>query len=232
MADDETTPSATLGKGRMEAFSDGVLAIAITLLVLDVAIRPPGSPIHQFLRGWPSYLAYLVSFLTIGGAWIAHHGLTDSLDRVDRIFLRLNLLFLLAVSFLPFPTRLVADAMEKTTSWQRMAAVVYGCTLLAIRLLFAALSAYVRRAHLRSPGVDDPDFDGGPKEVPIRRRRLPRDDLAQPPRANRGDRALLRHRRGHDRALPNSGPRNIPGTSPISTAGVSPLPFGDTAKVG
>ena len=159
MADDEETPIATLGKGRMEAFSDGVMAIAITLLVLDVAIRPPGSPVHQFLRGWPSYLAYLVSFLTIGGAWIAHHSLTDSLDRVDRIFLRLNLLFLLAVSLLPFPTRLVADALEKTTSWQRMAAVVYGCTLLAIRLLFAALSAYVRRAHLRSPGVDDPDLE-------------------------------------------------------------------------
>jgi uncharacterized membrane protein len=68
VADDETTPIATLGKGRMEAFSDGVLAIAITLLVLDVAIRPPGSPLHQFLRGWPSYLAYLVSFLTIGGS--------------------------------------------------------------------------------------------------------------------------------------------------------------------
>lgn len=159
MADDETTPIATLGKGRMEAFSDGVLAIAITLLVLDVAIRPPGSPVHQFLRGWPSYLAYLVSFLTIGGAWIAHHGLSDSIDRVDRIFLRLNLLFLLVVSFLPFPTRLVADALDKTTSWQRMAAVVYGCTLLAIRLLFAALSVYVRRAHLRAPGVEDPDLD-------------------------------------------------------------------------
>ena len=113
MADNEKTPSATLGKGRMEAFSDGVLAIAITLLVLDVAIRPPGSPVHQFLRGWPSYLAYLVSFLTIGGAWIAHHGLTDSLDRVDRIFLRLNLLFLLAVAFLPFPTR------RSRTPWRR-----------------------------------------------------------------------------------------------------------------
>ena len=79
-------------------------------------------------------LRKLLSIFLIGGAWIAHHGLTDSLDGVDRMFLRLNLLFLLAVSFLPFPTRLVADALEKTTGWQRMAAVVYGCTLLAIRL--------------------------------------------------------------------------------------------------
>jgi uncharacterized membrane protein len=164
VANDESTPIATMGKGRMEAFSDGVLAIAITLLVLDVAIRPPGPPLHQFLRGWPSYLAYLVSFLTIGGAWIAHHGLTNSLDRVDRIFLRLNLLFLLAVSFLPFPTRLVADALDKTTSWQRVAAVVYGCTLLSIRLLFAALSAYSRRGHVHSPGADDPDLEEARKK--------------------------------------------------------------------
>ncbi len=160
MADDEEAAQSrvTLGKGRMEAFSDGVLAIAITLLVLDLAIRPPGSPTEQFLRGWPSYLAYLVSFLTIGAAWVAHHGLTDGLDRVDRIFLRLNLLFLLVVSFLPFPTRLVAEAIDKSTDWQRMAAVVYGVTLLLIRLVFTALSAYVRRAHLRGPGVEDPDL--------------------------------------------------------------------------
>jgi uncharacterized membrane protein len=141
----------------MEAFSDGVLAIAITLLVLDVAIRPPGSPPEQFFRGWPSYLGYLVSFLTIGAAWIAHHALTDSLEGVDRIFLRLNLLFLLAVSLLPFPTRLVAEALDKTTDWQRTSAVVYGITLLVIRLLLSALSGYARREHLRLPGPDEPD---------------------------------------------------------------------------
>ena len=165
MADDEEAPeSQTLGKGRMEAFSDGVLAIAITLLVLDVAIRPPGSPAEQFLRGWPSYAAYLVSFLTIGAAWIAHHGLTDGLDRVDRIFLRLNLLFLLVVAFLPFPTRLVAESIDKSTDWQRMAAVVYGLTVLLIRLLGTALSVYVRRAHLRGPGVEDPDLQESRKK--------------------------------------------------------------------
>lgn len=94
----------------------------------------------------------------VANRWAAHHGLTDGLDRVDWIFLRLNLLFLLLVSFLPFPTRLVAEAIEKTTAWQRMTAVGYGFTLLLIRLLFAALSAYVRRAHLRGPGVDNPDL--------------------------------------------------------------------------
>ena len=142
----------------MEAFSDGVLAIAITLLVLDLALRPPGSPLEQFLRDWPAYLVYLVSFLTIGAAWIAHNSLTDDLDHVDRIFLRLNLLFLLSISFLPFPTRIVGDALEKSTSWQRVAVTVFGITVLATRLLFAAMAAYARHEHLRRSGTPDKDF--------------------------------------------------------------------------
>jgi len=148
----------------MEGFSDGVLAFAITLLVVDIAVRPPGSPSQEFFHAWPSYLAYLVSFFTIGGAWIAHHGLTDELDRIDQIFLRLNLLFLLAIAFLPFPTRLMVEGLERSTAWQRLAVVVYGLTLLLIRLLFAALSAYVRRRHLRRAGVDDPDLDEARKK--------------------------------------------------------------------
>ena len=148
----------------MEGFSDGVLAFAITLLVVDIAVRPPGSPSQEFFHAWSSYLAYLVSFFTIGGAWIAHHGLTDELDRIDQIFLRLNLLFLLAIAFLPFPTRLMVEGLERSTAWQRLAVVVYGLTLLLIRLLFAALSAYVRRRHLRRAGVDDPDLDEARKK--------------------------------------------------------------------
>jgi len=151
--------SGTLGKGRMQAFSDGVPAIAITLLVLDLAVRPPGSPFHEFVAAWPGYLAYLISFLTIGAAWIAHHSFTGRLDRVDSVLLRLNLLFLLFVSFLPFPTRLVAEALEKDTGWERPGAVVYGMTLLVIRLLFSLMSAYAGREHLYREGVDDPDFD-------------------------------------------------------------------------
>jgi len=143
----------------MEGFSDGVLAFAITLLVVDIALRPPGSPTQQFFHAWPSYLAYLVSFLTIGAAWIAHHGLTDELDHVDPIFLRLNLLFLLAIAVLPFPTRLMVQGLEKNADWQRLAVVVYGVTLLVIRLLLTALAAYGLSRHLRKPGVADPDLD-------------------------------------------------------------------------
>ena len=83
--------------------------------------------------------------------------LSDRLKGVDPLFLRLNLLFLLVVAFLPFPTRLVAEALNRTTAWQRMAAIVYGLTLLVIRLVGSALTAYSRREHLRDAGPDEPD---------------------------------------------------------------------------
>ena len=116
----------------MEAFSDGVFAIAITLLVLDFAIHPPGSPLHQVLHIWPSFVAYIVSFLTIGAAWLGHTALTDRLERTDSIFLRLNLLLLLVVTFLPFPTGLVGEALREPSS-ERVFVTMYGLTLLAIR---------------------------------------------------------------------------------------------------
>ena len=108
----------------MEGFSDGVLGFAITLLVLDLALRPPGTPLQQVLHAWPSYLAYLISFLTIGGAWLAHTGLTDQLERIDPVILRLNLLVLLAVTFLPFPTRLTAALHN--TSGERVFVTMFG----------------------------------------------------------------------------------------------------------
>ena len=74
---------------------------------------------------------------------------------------------LLAVAFLPFPTRLVAEALDKDTDWQRLGAVVYGLTLLAIRLLFAGLGSYARQEHLRRPGADDPDFQGAHQKFRI-----------------------------------------------------------------
>ena len=156
--EDQRRAGTMLTKTRLEAFSDGVMAIAITLLVLDLALRPPGSPLHQFLEGWPSYLAYVVSFLTIGAAWIDHNALTDRLACVDTILLRLNLLFLLFVAFLPFPTRLVAVSLHEYASPERVATVVYGVTLLAIQLLFFALDSYSRREHLTLPSAPAPDL--------------------------------------------------------------------------
>jgi uncharacterized membrane protein len=137
----------------MEGMSDGVFGFAMTLLVVDISVHPPGTPLQQLLRAWPSYLAYLVSFLTVGAAWIFHVELTDTLTRTDPIFLRINLLTLLVVVFLPFPTRLVADAPHSAAG-ERVAVTVYGLTLLAIRLMGLALRAYSQRENLRAPHMD------------------------------------------------------------------------------
>ena len=127
-----------------------MLAIVATLLVLDIVVQPPGTLLQQVLHAWPGYLAYAVSFLTIGGTWLVHTALTDRLTRSDPIFLQLNLVLLLVVAFLPFPTKLVTDALHVTAD-ERVAITIYGLTLLAIRLLTAALDAYARREHLYSP---------------------------------------------------------------------------------
>ena len=81
----------------MEAFSDGVFAIAITLLVLDFAIHPPGSPLHQVLHIWPSFVAYVISFFTIGIIWVNHHAMFRLIRRSDRRLLFANLALLLFV---------------------------------------------------------------------------------------------------------------------------------------
>ena len=93
--------------GRTEAFSDGVFAIATTLLVLDLAV--PESEFHHLWHGighqWPGYLGYATSFLTIGGIWLGHHGIFRRLRYANGTVIRVNLLLLMAVAFLPFPTR-------------------------------------------------------------------------------------------------------------------------------
>jgi len=141
-----------ISKGRMEGFSDGVYGFAATLLVLDLAVHPPGTPLQQVLHAWPGYLAYLVSFLTIGVSWLLHTALTDQLTRTDQLFLRINLLVLLVVVVLPFPTGLIADALRHDDiSGERVYVTMYGLTLLTIRLLGSALDAYARHEHLYSP---------------------------------------------------------------------------------
>ncbi len=100
-----------LRTGRLEAFSDGVFAIAITLLVLEIAV-PAGSDedlVDALVEMWPTCLAYLVSFSTIGAVWFGHTVITEYLDHADSVLIRLNLLLLLVVSFHSFPTKLLAD---------------------------------------------------------------------------------------------------------------------------
>jgi uncharacterized membrane protein len=100
---------------RLEAFSDGVFAIAITLLVLDLAVpprehAPDGESLASALgHQWPSYFAYLVSFLVIGIIWVNHHAVFDRVRLVDRPVMFVNLALLLVVSAIPFPTHLLAE---------------------------------------------------------------------------------------------------------------------------
>jgi len=133
--------------GRVEAFSDGVFAIAITLLVLNLSIAP--ADVHDLWTAlaneWPSYLAYVTSFLTIGAVWLAHHSLFVRLRFVDPALMRINIVLLMVVSLLPFPTGLVADAIDVSRDSERAAVVVYGITLLVIDLLLLAASRYAAK---------------------------------------------------------------------------------------
>ena len=116
----------------MEAFSDGVFAIAITLLVLDLAVPETGNGVgHALLDQWPLYTAYLVSFASVGAVWIAHSTITNHLERVDSVLLRLNLLLLFFVSVLPFPTKMLAEFMGDFGP-ERIAVTIYGLNLLAM----------------------------------------------------------------------------------------------------
>jgi len=143
-------------KGRLEAFSDGVFAIAITLLVLDIAI--PASDHEHLLRSfideWPSYVAYVVSFSTIGAMWLGHNAVTEYLDHADATFVRLNLLFLLFISFLPFPTRLFAEFIQHDSP-ERVAVTIYGISLMLTVILLMVLWRYAVRAKLVRPDADD-----------------------------------------------------------------------------
>ena len=134
------------GTGRTEAFSDGVFAIAITLLILEISV--PESAFDDLWSGivdqWPSYLAYATSFTTIGGIWAAHHGIFRRLRYVNRELMLINLLLLMAVAFLPFPTKLMAEALNDTGA-TRAAVIFYGGTLLAISLLLSIMWASAAR---------------------------------------------------------------------------------------
>jgi TMEM175 potassium channel family protein len=121
---------------RLETFSDGVIAIAITLLILEVDVprETHGELWGALLRQWPSYLAYLVSFAVIGIIWVNHHGILALVATVDRPLLYLNLLLLLTVAGIPFPTALVAEHLQGPSFDAKVATAVYGgwATLVAL----------------------------------------------------------------------------------------------------
>src|SRR5262249_38079232 len=145
-----------IGTARLEAFSDGVFAIAATLLVLEIGVHPAsGSRLgHELIRIWPSYLAYVTSFITIGIIWIDHHHNMRAIDRPDRTFLFINLLLLLDVAFIPFPTKLVADYLRR--SGERPAVIAYAATLLLMAVLYTVWWRYARTGRrLIAPAVSE-----------------------------------------------------------------------------
>lgn len=145
--------------GRLEAFSDGVFAIAITLLILEIKLPRPADAQggeglgRALLDQWPAYLAYVSSFLTILIMWVNHHQIMRCLRRVDHGLLIVNGLLLMGVTVVPFPTSLLSEYIEHDGA--TIAAVVYSGTLVAIALLFNAVWHYaIRRPRLLAPTAD------------------------------------------------------------------------------
>jgi uncharacterized membrane protein len=124
---------------RLETFSDGVFAIAATLLILDVRLPPDGGVRHGLLHIWPSYAAYVLAFVTIGIMWVNHHNVFRQIDRVDRTFLTINVVFLMVIAFVPFPTRVLAEHLQHDA---RAAAFAYGLTMTVMAAMYGTLWFY------------------------------------------------------------------------------------------
>jgi uncharacterized membrane protein len=156
-----------MSPSRMEAFSDGVIAIAITLLVIEIHVPAPGegSLGHELAQQWPSYAAYVVSFLTIGVIWINHHAAIARIQRTDHTLLVLNLVLLMAVAILPFTTALMADYLREDEG-QHLAAGIYSASFLLVGVAFLGL----QRHALRGPSdLVRSDVDALARRVIIRR---------------------------------------------------------------
>jgi uncharacterized membrane protein len=140
-----------MSTNRLEAFSDGVMAVAITLLVLNIAVpqpRPHGDLAHELGVQWPIYAAYATSFITIGIIWINHHAMISRLRQADHTILALNLVLLMTVALLPFATDLIAEYL-KASQGQHLAAAIYSGAFLVMSIVFLALNRHImfRKRH-------------------------------------------------------------------------------------
>jgi uncharacterized membrane protein len=139
---------------RAEAFSDGVFAVAITVLVFGLlSIGTHRLTAAVLLHAWPTYFAYVVSFLTIGIMWMNHHTILAHVHRVDRPLLVLNLLLLMGIVAIPFPTALVAEHLRDEGG--KVATVTYGLVMIVISAAFAGVWVYVV-THAPSLGASVP----------------------------------------------------------------------------
>jgi uncharacterized membrane protein len=141
---------------RVEAFSDGVFAIAITLLILEIKVPLPGSGElrRELLRQWPSYVSFAISFGFIGIMWMNHHRLFNHIERCDDLLLVFNLLLLLGVTVVPFPTAVLAMHMGRPD--QRTAVILFNATYVFIAVFFNVLWRYAASSKrgLLAPDVD------------------------------------------------------------------------------
>ena len=131
-----------MDRSRLEAFSDGVFAVAITLLALDLTVAGPTGdvPLIDQLHGkWPAFLAFLISFFMIGIIWVNHHVLVRSITKVDRTLLFLNLMLLLFVVLIPFATATEADYFPGNDGSARLAMVLYAGVFLGMSVGFSAI---------------------------------------------------------------------------------------------
>jgi uncharacterized membrane protein len=131
-------------KGRLEAFSDGVFAVAITLLVFNIQVPHVGATelAAALLAQWPAYVAYVVSFITIGIIWVNHHAIFHLIRRVDRPLLFINVFLLMTVAFLPFPTA-VLGAFVLSGPGSQAAAVSYSITMTLMSVMFGVIWGYI-----------------------------------------------------------------------------------------
>jgi uncharacterized membrane protein len=133
---------------RLETLSDGVIAIAATLLVLElgrVHLRHGQTLLDAVLNRWPSFVAYLVSFTVIGLIWVAHHSMFERISSVDRPLLFLNLGLLLGIGFIPWPTSVLADFIRGGGTNAAVATAIYSLTMTLIGLVFMAMWWHLMR---------------------------------------------------------------------------------------
>ena len=130
-----------MDRSRLEAFSDGVFAVAITLLALDLTVEGPGHGplVDQLYDKWPAFLAYLISFFMIGIVWVNHHALVRSIIKVDRLLLFLNLVLLLFVVLIPFTTSTEAAYFPHNNNDARLAMALYAGAFLGMSVGFSAI---------------------------------------------------------------------------------------------
>ena len=158
-----TDRGGVVSSARLEAFSDGVLAIAITLLVLDLVVpeHRPGGLLRSLGEIWPSYLAYIAAFFSIGVIWLNHHAAFARVRFVDRGVLSINLLLLLFASVLPFPTAVLADAFRVgDLADQRVAIVLYGLVSTLTGAVWLLLYQYLLSADRLTHDDVAPDYFG------------------------------------------------------------------------